>query len=90
MYVTTEPELAQLGLEGVLFGSNDTHNNNWQRVFVLVGLEARQRAQAMQGCDFRVRLQALSPQHSLLQRSASSPLGELGCQLSLDAQGAGE
>jgi len=44
----------------------------------------------MRGCELCVRLQALSQQHALLPCSSSSCLGELGCRLRLDAQGAGE
>jgi len=55
---------------------------------VLVGLEARRRVHAMRGCEFRVRLQALLPQHALLRRSAMSPRTRQ--PLRLDAQVAGE
>jgi len=83
MYVPTVSELAALGLEEVLYGSNALHTDNWQRLFVLVSLEARRSAASMVGCEFRVRLAALSPEHGELPRSVHSRLFELGCVVRL-------
>ena len=90
MYVPTGEELALLGLGAVLHGRNDAHTDDWQRLFVLVSLEARLRRASMVGCEFRVRLAALAPGHSLLPRSIHSRLVELGCLVRLGEHGVGE
>jgi len=92
MLVPSYTELAQIDFAHVLHGSNDGFAEDWQRLFVLVGLEARQRAAELRGCSYRVRLAALGPNASsgILLSPDVSRLRELGCSMSLDEYGIGE
>jgi len=90
MYVPTASELAEIDLGGVLYGSNDAVTSNWQRIFVMVGLQTRTRASEMMGCEFRIRLAALSANNMVMGRAAYSRLFELGCILLFDERGFGE
>jgi len=90
MYVPTASELAEIDLGGVLYGSNDALTSNWQRLFVMVGLQTRTRASEMTGCEFRIRLAALSANNTVMGRAAYSRLFELGCILLFDERGSGE
>ena len=90
MYVPTRAELSLIDLQGVMFGENNVHTDNWQRVFVLVTLETRIFAAEKAACEYRIRLAGLSAAHGVLARSAHSRLHELGCTVRLDARGVGE
>jgi len=56
MYVPTPEELAQIGLGAALYSNNGAHSDDWQRLFVLVGLEDRRAS--LPDCVYRVRLAA--------------------------------
>jgi len=90
MYVPTRAELSLLDLEQVLYGDNAMHTDDWQRIFVLVTLEARKAAEAMQDCQYRIRLGGLTSAHAMLPRSPYSRLHELGCTVRLNTRGVGE
>ena len=90
MYLPTEADLAQIDLGDVLYGSNNAHTDNWQRIFVLVGMRKRVGWSATRGCEFRIRLAGLSSDNTVMERAANSRLFELGCTLQLDERGSGE
>jgi len=90
MYVPTLAELAQVDLAEVMHGSNDAYTDDWQRLFVLVGLEARLSAAATRGCRYRVRLSAVNDAEELLESPGASKVRELGCSLELDSLSIGE
>ena len=90
VYVPTPAELAQVDLAEVMHGSNDAYTDDWQRLFVLVGLEARRAAARMRGCRYRVRLAAVNDAEELLESPGASKLRELGCSLELGGDGIGE
>ena len=90
IYVPTRAELAQINLAHVLYYSNDAYADDWQSLFVLVGLEVRLAGKAMRGCVYRVRVAGLIGLDELVKSAPASQLRALSCTLSLDSHCVGE
>jgi len=82
VYVPSAAELAAVGLQHALSGSN---TQDWERLHVTVGLRS---TLGMLACQYRIGLAPAADDGS--PRPITSSVRELGCVVTLDASGAGD